>query len=116
MSIATTIIFVVVIIGIYYASMIAYDLYTEKMKHDQSEVSAEEPVDVSDQLAGFESYDISNQDETAQKKKALISWMCKGLSPEKMNSLMQDAVDGTPNADLKNIIFMCDRVHSSEPT
>ncbi len=41
--------------------------------------------------------------------------MSKGLSPEKMSQLMEDAATGTPNAELKNILFMCDKVAATDP-
>lgn len=113
MSLITTIIVVMALITLYYIVMIGYDIYVEKMRNDETEASNEEPIDVTDQLQDFESYDISRQ-EDSNKKKAFVSWMSKGLSAEKMSRLMEDAATGTPNAELKNILFMCNQL-AGEP-
>jgi hypothetical protein len=37
-----------------------------------------------------------------------------GLSADKMNNLMEDAASGTPNAELKNILFKCNQAIYSQ--
>lgn len=108
MSIATTILVVATLIGLYYIGMIGYDLYAAKMLEQQSDIDAEESIDVSDQLNDFESHTIQNQDESTVKKRSFISWISKGLSSDKMKRLQEDAAKGTENEELKNIMFMCD--------
>lgn len=111
MSLTTTIILVMAAIFLYYVVMICYDVYVERMSMNEAEAVNEEPIDVSDQLQDFESYDISKQDdESTTKRRAFVSWICKGLSAEKMNRLMEDAASGTPNAELKNILFKCNQL------
>lgn len=112
MSIATTLFIVIGCLFLYYAGMVSYDIYADKMSKAEADEAKEEPVDVSDQLEDFSSLDVSKPDEETLSRKSFESFVCKGLTPEKMNSLMEDAAEGTPNETLKNILFMCYQIPS----
>lgn len=108
MTLLTTIFIVLFLVIIYYVGMISYDLYAAKMAKLKEEENREVPIDVSGQLDDFESQDIDNQSEDDMRRKTVVTWICKGLSAQQMNRLMEDAVSGTANADLKNILTLCD--------
>lgn len=112
MSFATTILIVTVAILLYYVTMISYDLYMANIAKSQTEGKEEELIDVKDQLQDFQSYDVNTSDEETDRKKSLESFICKGLSPEKMNQLMIDAAEGTPNVELNNMLFKCNQILS----
>lgn len=112
MSIATTLYIVIGGLLLYYIGMVSYDMYADKMSKLETDESKEESIDVSDQLENFSSLDVNKPDEEIQKRKTFESFVCKGLTPEKMNSLMEDAAEGTPNETLKNILFMCYQIPS----
>lgn len=112
MSITTTLIIVIVGLFLYYAGMVSYDLYADKMSKAEADESKEEAIDVSDQLDNFSSLDVMKPDEEIQRRKSFESFVCKGLTPEKMNNLMEDAAKGSPNETLKNILFMCYQIPS----
>ena len=116
MSFAVTFLIVSGAVIVYYASMIAYDLYAAKMATAESEEAKEIPIDISGQLEGFESREINSidTDEEFVKKKSFVSFLCMGLSADKMNNLMEDAASGTPNAELKNILFKCNQAIYSQ--
>lgn len=111
MSISMSILLVLVAALLYYLCMIAYDLYVAKMTSLESEEFKEVPVDVSEQLDDFISYDVDpTTDSEHENRKSFENFICKGISPTKMNELMEDAATGTPNADLKNLIYKCDQI------
>lgn len=114
MSIATTLFIVIAGLLLYYIGMVSYDIYADKMSKLESDEAKEEAIDVSDQLDNFSSLDVNKPDEDVQKRKSFESFVCKGLTPEKMNNLMEDAAKGTPNETLRNILFMCYQISSEE--
>ena len=107
MTIATTLFIVLGLLGMYYVGMIAYDMYADKMSKAESEESREESIDVSGQLGDFTSHDVDRPDEETERRRSFESYFCKGLTPEKISSLMEDAAKGTPNEALGNILFQC---------
>lgn len=109
MSIATVILIVAGLLIAYYVAMVSYDLYSAKMAKLNSDAQQEELIDVSDQLDQFVSQDVNSPDEDMVRKQNFLSFVCKGLSPQKMSQLMEDAAEGTPNADLRNILFKCNQ-------
>lgn len=114
MTIATTLFIVLGLLGVYYVGMISYDLYADKMSRDESEETKEESIDVSGQLGEFASHDVNRPDEETERRRSFESYFCKGLTPEKMSSLMEDAGKGSPNETLGNILFQCYQA-ASEP-
>lgn len=112
MTIATTLFIVIGVLAIYYIGMVAYDLYADKMSKADAEDAKEESIDVSDQLDGFASYDVNKPDEEIQKRRTFESFVCKGLTVEKINSMMEDAATGTPNETLRNILHMCYQIQA----
>lgn len=114
MSIATTILIVAGVLALYYVGMVAYDLYAAKMAKLQSDAQQEELIDVSDQLDQFTSHDVNAPNEESVKKQSFLSFICMGLTPQKMNQLMDDAATGTPNSDLRNILHKCSQSLSTE--
>lgn len=112
MSITTTILIVIGALALYYTGMVGYDLYADKMSKAEADEAKEESIDVSDQLDGFASYDVNKPDEEIEKRRTFESFVCKGLTPEKMNSMMEDAANGTPNEALRNILHMCYKVQA----
>lgn len=111
MSFALTFLIVSGAIVLYYVGMIAYDLYASQVAKAGSDENKETPIDISGQLDGFESRDVNNADtdEETAKKKSFVSFLCMGLTANKMNELMEDAASGTQNAELKNILFKCNQ-------
>lgn len=114
MTIATTLFIVLGLLGLYYIGMVSYDMYADKMSKAESEETVEESIDVSGQLGDFASYDVNRPDEETERRRSFESFFCKGLTPEKISSLMEDAAKGTPNEALGNILFQCYQV-ASEP-
>lgn len=114
MTIATTFFIMLGLLGLYYVGMASYDMYADKMGKGEPEEAREESIDVSGQLGDFASYDVNRTDEETERRRSFESFLCKGLTPEKMSSLMEDAAKGTPNEALGNILFQCYQA-ASEP-
>lgn len=104
MSFISTLCIVALIIIFYYVGMIGYDLYVDNQKKQQAEENTEVSIDVTDQLDSFQSYMISKEDKDGNVHKKFNSVLCQGMTPEKWNRLMNDAAEGSPNAELNNIL------------
>lgn len=110
MSFISVFFIVLAFLAVYYAGMVVYDIYVDNQAQAEAEVNTEIPIDVSDQLEGFESCDIIKPEDSTVRKQKFIQWLSQGLTADRMNSLMYDAAEGLQTPVLSNICYMLEEM------
>lgn len=87
----------------YYAGMIAYDCYIDKLKQTTTTGNIEDEIDISSELEGFSPIEVNRKEEKGTKPVSL----CCGIEIEKLRDLMENVANGKTFEGLDNISYRC---------
>lgn len=108
MSVTTVLLIVGGLLLLYYAGMISYDLYMDKLKEANAETAKEELIDISDQLDTFDTLDINTPSRSSQPApRKSPSLACQGLRAEQISDLFSIVAEGSDNETIENLRFDC---------
>lgn len=115
MSIALSVTIGVIALTLYYAGMIAWDLYKDKLQAETEENQEETIVTPEEEVEHIKPRKVPKAESQRSKEEALRVFSSRGLSPAEFNELLALAETEADNADLKNILIRCDAMEQTPP-
>ncbi len=106
MGIPTVILITIGGLSIYYISMIAYDLYVDKISQTTNDDENEEAVDISDEAQDFQAIRVEKEDEKDETRNRFENLLRAGITAEKASRMMNSLAEGNPAKELESVMYI----------
>lgn len=106
MNLSTAILITLGLLAMFYAGMMAYDLYLDYLSHAIKDDDKEEAVDISDQVQEFKSIPVNKTDQQDSTRNRFENLLRAGITAEKADRMMKSMGDGNPAKELDDVMYI----------